>query len=203
MSLPLTASPTAPADDEGAGLRSRWWLLFALGLVLVIVGALAIGAPHIATSKTVAVIGVLLLIAGITEVLHALMVRNLRGFAMHLLAAALYLVVGLFVLEDQERAAGVLTLLLTASFLVAGLLRIIFSLVEHFPAWRWVLFNGVIDLVLALLIWRGWPESSLWVIGLFVGIELFAHGWAWMMLGLSLRTARAARIPDHLLGGNG
>src|SRR5262245_50447363 len=128
MSLPLTAPPTAPPADEGAVLRSRWWLLFALGLVLVIVGALAIGAPHIATSKTVAVIGVLLLIAGITEVFHALMVRNLRGFAMHLLAAALYLVVGLFVLEDQERAAGVLTLLLTASFLVAGLLRIIFSL---------------------------------------------------------------------------
>ena len=57
-----------------------------MGLVSVIVGLLAIGAPHIATSKFVVVIGALLLIAGITEVIHAVMVRNLRGFAMHLLA---------------------------------------------------------------------------------------------------------------------
>jgi uncharacterized membrane protein HdeD (DUF308 family) len=67
-------------------LRRAWWLFFALALVSVIVGLLAIGAPHIATSKFVVVIGALLLIAGITEVIHAVMVRNLRGFAMHLLA---------------------------------------------------------------------------------------------------------------------
>jgi uncharacterized membrane protein HdeD (DUF308 family) len=174
-----------------------------LGLVSVIVGALAIIAPHVATSKTVAFIGVLLLIAGITEVIHALMVRKLRGFAIHLLSAAVYLVLGLFVLEDHDRAAGVLTLLLTACFLVAGLLRILFALVEHFPAWQWVLFSGVIDLALAFLIWSGWPESSLWVIGLFVGIELLSEGWAWMMFALSLRTVRAAGTPDPLLGGNG
>src|SRR5215471_13952694 len=186
MSLPLTASPAGPAHDERASFHDFWWIFFALGLVSVLVGVLAIGSPHIATSKSVVVIGVLLLIAGGAEVAHAVMVRNLRGFAVHLLAAALYLILGLFVLEDPDRAAAVLTLLLAASFLVGGLLRIIFSLIERFPAWPWVLLNGAVDLILGVLIWSGWPGSSLWVIGLFIGIDLLFHGWSWIILALSV-----------------
>jgi uncharacterized membrane protein HdeD (DUF308 family) len=173
-------------------LRRLSFLFLALGLLLILIGGLAIGAPHVATSKTVVVIGVLLLIAGITELIHAVMVRKLQGFAIHLLAAVLYLIVGLFLLEDPDRAAGVLTLLLAASFFVGGLLRIIFALVEHFSAWQWVLLSGAVDLILGVLIWRGWPESGLWVIGLFVGIELPFHGWSWVILVLTVRTVNAA-----------
>jgi uncharacterized membrane protein HdeD (DUF308 family) len=115
------------------------------------------------------------------------MMRNLRGFALHLLSAVLYLIVGLFMLEDPVRAAAVLTLLLSASFLVGGVLRLVFSLVVRFPSWPWVFLNGLVDLVLGTLIWREWPGSSLWVIGLFVGIELLFHGWSWMILALTVR----------------
>src|SRR5262245_38759861 len=153
VSGPLPASPGAP-DAERASLRRFSRLLFALGLVSILIGVLAILAPHVATSKAVVFLGALLVVAGVSEAIHAVLVRNLRGFAMHLLAAALYLLVGLFVLEDPERVAGVLTLLLAAFFFAGGLLRIIFSLVEHFPAWPWVLLNGVVDLILGVLIWR-------------------------------------------------
>lgn len=176
--------------EEQASLRRLSWLFLALGLVSIFIGLLAIGAPHVATEKAVLVLGVLLLIAGVSEVIHAIMVRNLRGFAMHLLAAVLYLIVGLFVLEDPDRAAGALTLVLAASFFVGGMLRILFAAIEHFPSWPWVLLNGVVDLILGLLIWRGWPASSLWVIGLLIGIELLFHGWAWVILALTVRTAR-------------
>jgi uncharacterized membrane protein HdeD (DUF308 family) len=193
VSLSLqTSTPGAPYDERATLHRARW-LLFALGLVSVIVGFLAISYPHIATEKFVVVIGVLLLIAGISEVIHAVMVRNMRGFAMHLLAAVLYLIVGLFALEDPDRTAGVLTLLLAASFLVGGLLRIIFSLVERFPSWPWVLLNGVVDLILGVLIWNKWPDSGDWVIGLFVGIDLLFHGWSWIILALTVRTDNAAQ----------
>ena len=148
-----------------------------------------------ATLASVVVFGVLLLIAGITEVIHAVMVRNLKGFALHLLSAALYLIVVLFMLEDPVRAAAVLTLLLAASFLVGGVLRIIFSLAMRFHAWPWVLLNGAVDLVLGLLILNGWPATSLWVIGLFVGIDLVLHGWSWVILALNVRTFSAA-LPD-------
>jgi uncharacterized membrane protein HdeD (DUF308 family) len=187
MSASNLAPPPAVPSGETASFRRHSWLFLVLGLVCILVGLLAIGAPHVATLKSVAVIGWLLLITGVTEVFHAVMVRNLRGFALHLLSAALYLVVGLFVLEDPDRAAGVLTLLLAASFLVGGLLRILFSLVERFPAWPWVVLNGAVDLFLGVLIWRGWPESGLWVIGLFVGIELLLHGWSLVVLALTVR----------------
>jgi uncharacterized membrane protein HdeD (DUF308 family) len=195
VSLSLqTSTPGAPYDERASLHRVRW-LLFALGLVSVIVGFLAISSRYIVitTWATVVFFGVLLLIAGITEVIHAVMVRNLRGFALHLLAAALYLITGLFMLEDPVQAAVVLTLLLAASFFVGGLLRIIFSLVERFPSWPWVLLNGVVDLILGVLIWRKWPESSLWVIGLFVGIDLLFHGWSWIILALTVRTDNAAQ----------
>jgi uncharacterized membrane protein HdeD (DUF308 family) len=165
-----------------------------LGLVSVIVGLLAISFAFIATLAKVVVFGVLLLIAGFTEVIHAFMVRNLKGFALHLLAAALYLLVGLFMLEDPVRAAEVLTLLLGASFLVGGLLRIMFSIGVQFPAWPWVLLHGMVDLVLGFLILTGWPESSLWAIGLFVGIDLVFHGWSWVILALTVRTHNPAPL---------
>jgi uncharacterized membrane protein HdeD (DUF308 family) len=178
--------------DERASLGRTWWLFLALGLVSVFIGLLAIGSAFIATLASVVVFGVLLLTAGITEVIHAVVVRNLKGFALHLLASALYLIVGLFMLEDPVRAAAVLTLLLAASFLVGGVLRIIFSLAVRFHAWPWVLLNGAVDLILGLLILSGWPEASLWVIGLFVGIDLVFHGWSWIILALSVRTYGAA-----------
>jgi uncharacterized membrane protein HdeD (DUF308 family) len=179
-----------------------------LGLVSIIVGLLAISFAFIATLAKVVVFGVLLLIAGITEVVHAFMVRNFRGFALHLLAAALYLLVGLFMLEDPVRAAVVLTLLLAASFLVGGLLRIVFSLGVTFPGWPWVLLNGVVDLVLGVLILTGWPESSLWAIGLFVGIDLLFHGWSWVILALTVRKHDGAQSAQEMdlaapVGGTG
>src|SRR5262249_51164312 len=147
------APPAVAPSDEAATFRRHAWLYLALGVVSILVGLLAIGAPHVATFKSVVVIGWLLLITGITGVIQAVMVRTLRGFALHLLSAALYLIVGVFVLEDPDRVAVVLTLLLAASFFVGGVLRIIFSLAEQFPAWQWVLFNGLVDLFLGVLIW--------------------------------------------------
>jgi uncharacterized membrane protein HdeD (DUF308 family) len=187
----LTAAIGAP-HDERASLGRLWWLFLILGLVSIGIGLVAISSKFVVTLASVFVFGILLLAAGVTEVIHAVMVRNLKGFALHLLGAALYLLVGIFMLEDPVRAAAVLTLLLAASFFVGGALRIISALAVQFVGWPWVLLNGVVDLVLGALIWSEWPESSLWVIGLFVGIDLLFHGWAWVILGLTVRSAGTA-----------
>jgi uncharacterized membrane protein HdeD (DUF308 family) len=178
--------------DEREHLRRLWWLFLALGLVSIFVGFLAISATWVATLASVFVFGVLLLVAGVTEVIHAVMVRNLKGFALHLLAAALYLFVGLFLLEDTVRAAAVLTLILGAGFLVGGVLRILFSLVVQFAGWPWVALNGAVNLLLGWIILSGWPESKLWAIGLLVGIDLLFHGWSWVILAISVRSYSAA-----------
>jgi uncharacterized membrane protein HdeD (DUF308 family) len=193
MSFSLLSSRGGLPIEERASLRSAWWLFLILGIVSIIVGFMAVSSTFIATLASVKVLGILLLIEGGTEVVHALMVRNWRGFAMHLVTATLYLLVGLFMLEDPIRAAAVITLLLTASFFVGGLLRIIFSFAVRFPTWPWVLLTGFVDLILGVLLWRSWPESSLWVIGLFVGIDLLLHGWSWVILALTVRTYPTAQ----------
>src|SRR5262245_2926431 len=127
MSLPLSASLDEYRKYEQATLARQWWVFFILGLISFIVGFVALSSVFVATIASVAVFGVLLLIEGVTEVIHALMVRNLKGFAIHLLSAALYLIVGVFMLEDPVRAATVITLVLAAAFFVGGVLRIIFA----------------------------------------------------------------------------
>jgi uncharacterized membrane protein HdeD (DUF308 family) len=194
VSQAFPVDPADPLHEERAKLRRLWWVFFGLGLVSIIVGLLAISSRYIVftTWATVVFLAVMLLIAGGAQVAHAVMVRNWRGFALHLLTAALYLIAGLFMLEDPERAAVVLTLLIAAAFLVGGVLRIIFALVERFPAWGWVVLHGAIDLLLGSLILSGWPESSLWVIGLFLGIDLIFHGWSWVILALGVRSVAKA-----------
>jgi uncharacterized membrane protein HdeD (DUF308 family) len=157
-----------------------------LGLVSILVGLVAISSTFIATMASVFVFGVLLLIEGFTEVIHAVMVREWKGFALHLLAAALHLLLGLFMLEDPIRAAAVLTLLIAAFFFVGGLLHIVVAFTEQFSSWMWVVLSGVVDLILGGIILSGWPESGLWVIGLFVGIHLLFHGWSCLILALSV-----------------
>jgi len=192
VSQASTASPARPPYDEFVSMSRQWWVFVILGLVSVFVGLVALSSLWLVGLATVIVFGVLLLIAGATEVVHAVMVRSGKGFAVHLLTAALYLLVGLFMLEAPVRAKEFLTLLLGASFFVGGVLRIVSAVVAQFPAWGWVVLHGVVDLILGGLILSEWPSSSDWVIGLFVGIDLIFHGWSWVILGLTARARCAA-----------
>jgi uncharacterized membrane protein HdeD (DUF308 family) len=74
---------------------------------------------------------------------------------------------------------------------------LVFALAHSFEGRSWVLLNGFITLLLGISIWRQWPESSVWVIGLFVGIELVFSGWSWIMLGLAVRpTSQTSERPE-------
>ena len=193
MRLANLASPGALANEEHASLRAAWWMFLIMGVISIIVGMLAISSAFIATMASVVVFGVLLVVEGITGVIHAIMVRTWKGFAMNLLVAALYLLGGFFMLEEPVRAAAVLTLVLAAAFIVGGMLRVIIAIAVQFHAWPWVLLNGVIDLILGVMIWSGWPGTSLWVLGLFVGIDLLVHGWSCVILALAVRAHNIAR----------
>ena len=78
-------------------------------------------------------------------------------------------------------------LLVAACLLVGGILRVVLSVIERFDGWGWMLLNGVISVVLGVAICKQWPLSGLWVIGLFVGIDLLMSGTSWVMLALSVR----------------
>lgn len=183
-----------------AALSEIWVFLLGMGVALIVLGAVAIGSSAIATLATVMVFGVLLILGGLFQVVTSLWGRSWKGFFLHLLAGVLYLVTGVFLLDNPLESALGFTLLVAASLLVGGILRIVLALVERFNGWAWVLINGVISVVLGVAIWRQWPLSGLWVIGLFVGVEMLFSGISWVMLGLAVRvpaghtmTAQAAR----------
>jgi uncharacterized membrane protein HdeD (DUF308 family) len=176
-------------------LREIWPFLLGMGVALMILGAAAIGSSFIATLATVIVFGILLLLGALFQVVTAFWGRSWRGFFLHLLTGVLYLLVGVFMIDQPAEAAMGLTLLVAIGLLAGGILRIILSLVERFDGWGWMLLNGVVSVVLGLAIWRQWPLSGLWVIGLFVGIEMLFSGLSWVMLGLAVRSTPKNELP--------
>jgi uncharacterized membrane protein HdeD (DUF308 family) len=188
-------APASPGVGELEGLREMSLFLLTMGIALIVLGVVAIGSSFVATMATMLVFGVLLLLGAIFQVVTAFWGRRWRGFFLHLLAGVLYLVAGLFLIDNPLEVAIGLTLLVAACLLVGGILRIVMSLVERFERWGWSLLSGIVSLFLGVAIWRQWPLSGLWVIGLFVGIEMVFSGLSWLMLGLAVRSPVKAALP--------
>jgi uncharacterized membrane protein HdeD (DUF308 family) len=131
--------------------------------------------------------GILLLTGGVVQLINAFLARTWEGFVLHLFAGLLYLVVGAMMVEHPVQAAEGLTLMLATAFLLGGAFRVIYALIHSFAGRSWVVMNGFISLLLGIAIWRQWPESSLWVIGLFIGVDLIVNGWLWVMVGLMVK----------------
>jgi uncharacterized membrane protein HdeD (DUF308 family) len=175
---------------EFEAIRGHWGWFLALGITLVVVGTIAVAMPFVASLATTVAFGALLLAGGIAQLVGAFWTRDWSGFFLSLLTAVLYMVLGLLFLRDPGDALLAMTLLLACVLMVGGLFRIIGSLMFRLPHWGWTLTGGIINLVLGIMIWQQWPEAALWVIGLFVGIDLMFTGWTWVMLALSLKNVR-------------
>jgi uncharacterized membrane protein HdeD (DUF308 family) len=169
-------------------LRDNWLWFVLVGVALLVLGSIGLGAVHIASLATAVVIGALLLVSGVAEILGAFWCRGWNGVLLHLLSGVLSAVVGGLFLRAPVDALLALTLLVACMLMVGGIFKIVAALGYRFGSWGWVLVGGVIDVVLGIMIWQEWPASALWVIGLFVGISLVFRGLSWIGLGLTLRT---------------
>lgn len=200
MNLQLERDTLKPQHEECLSLHHyRVWFL-VLGITVMAAGAAAIASAFAATLTTVLVFGALLIAGGAVQLVNAFLARSWRGFFVYALVGVMHLLVGGIMVEKPFRAAAALTLVLAVTFLAGGLARLIYGALNRFPGRGWVLLNGAVTLLLGLMIWQDWPESSVWVIGLFVGIDLFFSGWSWVMLGLALRASepREAAAPAAL-----
>lgn len=178
--------------EEANRIRKNWGWFLVLGIVQVVTGMLAIGFAFTATLASVAVLGILLLIAGGAQTAAAIWARNWGGFFLSLLIGILYAVAGFLAIQHPLAAAEGLTLMLAAAFLIGGMFRIVVALAERFPSWGWVLCNGVITVLLGIAIWQQWPMSGLWVLGMFVGIDLISSGVTWSVLAVGVRNGLAS-----------
>jgi uncharacterized membrane protein HdeD (DUF308 family) len=177
---------SGPLVDFDILRRNRGWFL-ALGIVQIILGMIALGSSVFATIVSVAIFGWLLLIGGVLAIGHAFWERQWNGFFIDLLTGVLYAIVGFMIISNPVEAAVGLTLLIALFLLMGGIFRIVAALVGRFEHRGWLLLNGVITLLMGIMIWRQWPLSGLWVIGLFVGIEMIFYGWSLVMLGIAAK----------------
>jgi uncharacterized membrane protein HdeD (DUF308 family) len=176
-----------PIRHELAALRGEWLWFLILGIGLIVLGVIAIGAPIVTTLYMVEIYGVLLIAGGILQAVGSFWSRDWSGFFLSLLFGVLYFVLGIFFIRYPSAAAMTLTILLAAFLIVGGIFRIVAALVMRFPFWGWALIGGLLNLLLGLLIWAQWPFSGLWVIGLFLGIELIYMGCSWVILAFALK----------------
>jgi len=163
-----------------------WFLAFGIGVLIL--GIAGVVRSVQATVASMLFFGWLLVLASAIEIAQAVMVGHWAGFFQHLLAGILFGISGLLLVTRPLISAEVLTVFMAMFFLVGGLFQVIGSIAVALPGWGWQVADGLITLVLGLLILGQWPASGLWVIGLFIGIDLIFYGFAWIVLALGLRS---------------
>jgi uncharacterized membrane protein HdeD (DUF308 family) len=172
-----------------AEIIHNWGWFLAFGIGLTVLGIVAIGRSVAATVVSMLFFGWLLVLAAGMELGQAIMLGKWAGVFHHWLAAILFGVLGVLIIWRPMITAEILTLMIGALFLVAGLFQLITLFVASLSDWGWHAINAVITFVIGIVIVAQWPVSGLWVIGLFVGLELLVYGVTWIAFALTLRAA--------------
>jgi uncharacterized membrane protein HdeD (DUF308 family) len=173
----------------------RGWFLF-MGVALIIFGTIAIGSAEIMTMVSVMLLGWILIFAGIFEAVHGFARRAWGGFFVNLTGGLLYAVTGLLMVSHPGLAAVTLTFMIAMLLIVAGTFRIVVAFSTPIHHRGWLILNGVISLILGFCIMDSWPVSGLWVIGLFIGIDMIFDGWTEVMLALSVGSGGGPTPPQ-------
>jgi uncharacterized membrane protein HdeD (DUF308 family) len=189
----MTNTASALGLGSGAGiapLRGKWGWIVALGVVYLVAGVIALGSVVMATVAAVWVVGVMMIIAGVFEVIHSFQIKTWGRFLFWLALGVLYIIAGLIFFENPLFTAIWLTLLLGAALVASGIMRIYlgFNMKGGAP-WGWVVASGVITALLGGIILIHWPYSGLYALGIILGVDLVFAGAGWIGLGMGLRQA--------------
>ena len=194
-----TATTNGPAPPHSLGdsiraLRAKWGWIVALGIIFMLAGVIALGSVVMATIWAVTIVGIMMIMAGVAELIAAFSVKDWGKAAFLGLVGVLYIVAGVIAFMNPFEAATILTLFLGIALVFGGFVRMFLAwhMREAGKPWGWVVVSGIISLLLGLMIIAQWPYSSFFVLGIFLGIDLIFIGSGWLTIGLALRQ-RAAR----------
>jgi uncharacterized membrane protein HdeD (DUF308 family) len=194
----MSDTPTSIGTAIRAGfeqLHASWGWFVALGIALILLGAACILGEMAATLITVVVLGWLLLISGIVTLVHAFQTRTWSGFLLYLLSALLRLFTGFVLIRFPLGGALGITVLLALLFVVGGAFRAIGAGKLRFPRWGWAVASGIISVALGIMLLVQFPASSLWFIGLAVGVDLVFEGTSLVALGTALHASSGKLRP--------
>jgi uncharacterized membrane protein HdeD (DUF308 family) len=176
-------------------IHDHWVFFLVEGIILVVLGLAAILIPPIASLAVAIIVGWLFLISGVVGLVMTFWLRHAPGFWWSLVSALLGIAAGVVLLGWPVSGLLSLTLVLIVYFVFEGIASIMFALDhrrELTGRWGWMLTSGIVDLVLAIIIWAGFPGTAAWAIGLLVGINMLMGGTSMIAIALHARTAGAS-----------
>lgn len=186
--MTMPASATSAVTDKLHAIRANWGWFVALGIAFIVLGFIALAHVLASTVVTALYVGALILVGGVVQVIHAFRVQGWGRFFYWLLAGLLYVVAGGLIMYNPLLGAGVLTLMIGVALAVEGIFRIFAGMGSQAGSgWGWIVFSGVITLLLGLIIIARWPVNSLYILGLFLGVDLIVNGTGTMLFGFALR----------------
>lgn len=180
-------------SDQASGataepLRAKSGWIVALGIVYVVAGAVALSSVVMATVISVFLVGIMMIVAGIAEVINALQVKSWGRFVLWLLLGALYVVAGILTFENPLLAAKLLTLLLGASLIASGVVKVLLGFsMKAGSSWVVVVLAGLVTVFVGAVIVAQWPVNSLYILGIFLAVDLIFTGVGWISIGLGLK----------------
>ena len=192
----MTTAPQTADQGYGVGdaIRRHWVLFLIQGIIMIVLGFLAIGEPMVASIAVALFAGWLFLFSGVIGLAGVFTAQRVPGFWWSVASAVLGIVVGIYLI--WRPLAGVLTLTLAVAiyFGAQGICQIIAAISQRsmLRSWGWVVFGGLVNLVLAVLIFAGWPGTAEWTLGLLFGINLLMWGFTLVMTALACRGHAAA-----------
>lgn len=180
-------------------LEQNWGWLLAFGILSIVLGTAGLGMTFMLTQLSLVFFGALLIVGGVFQILNAIKCRGWKGILWNLLIALLYVGVGLITVMHPLLAGLSLTLIIAWVLIAIGILRA-YMAIQMRPAagWYWPLISGLVSVLLGGMILAQWPQSGLWIIGLFIAVELIFHGWSYIFIALAARTSAKSR---HAPGG--
>jgi uncharacterized membrane protein HdeD (DUF308 family) len=174
-------------------IRHAFGWSVTMAILLTVAGLAAILVPLVSGIAIALIVGWFFTITGVLHLLFAWRTHTTSGVLFEILLGFLYIFSGVYLLFHPVVGLVSLTIFLAAYFLFKGIVQIVhfFRIQPRHGAW-WVLFDGIVSLVLAFMIWMSWPLSAAWVVGTLVGISLLFTGLSRLMLTLTVRKALAA-----------
>jgi uncharacterized membrane protein HdeD (DUF308 family) len=174
-------------------IHDSWGWFIALGIALIVLGGVCIFGDVTATLATVLAFGWLLIVGAVVALIQAFQVRTWSGFFLFFLSALLRGFTGYMLVRYPIAGEYGLTLVLASLFVVGGVFRAIGAGALQFPQWGWAVFSGIVSVALGVMLLTQLPTSSLWFIGLAIGVDFIFDGGWFIALGTALRGVPSGR----------
>ena len=194
--------PIAAAEIRSAvsaAIHRHWGLFLFEGIVLIILGTLAVLVPAVASLAATIVFGWILLLSGVIGLISTFRARQAPGFGWSLLSALLGIVAGIILLTMPLQGTLSLTAVLIAFLIVEGVATVLFALEHRKGAsgrWSWLLASGILDIGLGGILLAGLPGTAVWALGLLVGINMIFGGWSLVWMALHARSEAMGNPPQ-------